>query len=289
MSILVPVKRTSLFAAIALALSTALVAPLGATSLATSAAPLRGVAFTFDDGLSARGIREILAVAVAERVPVTFFPTANSLRKFPQLWREIAAAGFAIGNHTAGHRSLPRLYADGGRKAVVSAIRDWQFQARATGIQTIPILRPPYGERSAVTDAIAASVGIDHVVNWSATFADTAPRCSGTIARRFAHATRGGEGTIVLGHTGAKGRAYEPLTARLFAQVIRSYQTRGITPVSLDVMFGARKRTIDWTLAAAATSAPSQIGGPRVPTTTPTPYRAGDMHLSPGEVAGVCD
>lgn len=259
-----------------------------AATHAASTAPLRGVAFTFDDGMSGRGIRQILAVAVAERVPVTFFPTANSLRKFPQLWREISDAGFAIGNHTAGHHSLPRLYADGGRKAVVSAIRDWQFQARAIGIQTIQILRPPYGERSAETDAIAASLGINHVVNWNATFADTAPRCSGTIARRLAHATRGGEGTIVLGHTGAKGRAYEPLTARLFAQVIRSYRARKITPVSLDVMLGAPERTIDWTLAATATSAPSQIGGPRVPTPTPVPYRDDEMKLSPGEAAGVC-
>jgi peptidoglycan/xylan/chitin deacetylase (PgdA/CDA1 family) len=281
-------NRARILSSLVLALTAALVSPVSTTSLAASPAPLRGVAFTFDDGMSGRGIRQILAVAVAERVPVTFFPTANSLRKFPQLWREISAAGFAIGNHTAGHHSLPRLYADGGRKAVVSAIRDWQFQARAIGIQTIQILRPPYGERSAETDAIAASVGIDHVVNWDATFADTAPRCSGTIARRLAHATRGGEGTIVLGHTGAKGRAYEPLTARLFAQVIRSYQARKITPVSLDVMLGAPRRTIDWTLAATATSAPSQVGGPRVPTTTPVPYREREMQLSPGEAAGVC-
>lgn len=281
-------NKLRLLSSLVLVLAAAIGTPVRATSLAASPAPLRGVAFTFDDGMSGRGIRQILAVAVAEQVPVTFFPTANSLRKFPQLWREISAAGFAIGNHTAGHHSLPRLYADGGRKAVVSAIRDWQFQARAIGIQTIPILRPPYGERSVETDAIAASVGIAHVVNWNATFADTAPRCSGTIARRLAHATRGGEGTIVLGHTGAKGRAYEPLTARLFAQVIRSYQTRKITPVSLDVMLGAPKRTIDWTLAAAATSAPSQIGGPRVPTTTPAPYRDDEMKLSPGEAAGIC-
>lgn len=281
-------KRPRLLGALVLALSATLVTSYSAPSLAVGLAPLRGVAFTFDDGMSGRGIRQILAVAVAEQVPVTFFPTANSLRKFPQLWREISAAGFAIGNHTAGHHSLPNLYAENGRASVVAAIRDWQFQARAIGIRTIPFLRPPYGERSTETDAIAASVGIDHVVNWSATFADTAPRCSGTIARRLAHATRGGEGTIVLGHTGAKGRAYEPLTARIFALAIRSYQARKITPVSLDVMFGAPKRTIDWTLAAAATSAPSQIGGPRVPTNTPVPYPDHEMQLSPGEAAGVC-
>jgi peptidoglycan/xylan/chitin deacetylase (PgdA/CDA1 family) len=85
---------------------------------ATEQPTRRGVAFTFDDGVSARGIREILAVAVAERTPITFFPTALSLQRFPQLWREISAAGFAIGNHTDGHRSLTLLLATSGEVAV---------------------------------------------------------------------------------------------------------------------------------------------------------------------------
>ena len=255
---------------------------------ATEQPTRRGVAFTFDDGMSARGIREILAVAVAERAPVTFFPTAHSLQKFPQLWREISAAGFAIGNHTAGHHSLTDLLASSGEVAVRTAITGWREAARMIGIKVIPYLRPPYGERSAATDTIAGAAGITHVLNWGATFADTAPRCSGTIARRIAHATSGGEGVIVLAHTGAKGRAYEPMTARIFARVITSYRDRGITPVSLDTMFGAPERVIDWTLAERATSAPQKPGLPRVPTAAPAPYRDAELKLSPGAAAGVC-
>jgi len=247
-----------------------------------------GVAFTFDDGMSARGIREVLAVAVAERTPVTFFPTALSLKRFPQIWREISAAGFAIGNHTDGHRSLTLLLATSGEVAVRAAITGWREAARTIGIKVIPYLRPPYGERNTATDRVAVSVGITHVLNWGATFADTAPRCSGTIAKRIAHATSGGEGVIVLAHTGAKGRAYEPMTARIFAQVIASYRARDITPVSLDTMFGAPERVIDWTLAALATSAPAQLGQPRVPTAAPAPYREAELKLSPGAAAGVC-
>jgi len=238
--------------------------------------------------MSARGIREVLAVAVAERTPVTFFPTALSLKRFPQIWREISAAGFAIGNHTDGHRSLTLLLATSGEVAVRAAITGWREAARTIGIKVIPYLRPPYGERNTATDRVAVSVGITHVLNWGATFADTAPRCSGTIAKRIAHATSGGEGVIVLAHTGAKGRAYEPMTARIFAQVIAAYQNRGITPVSLDTMFGAPKRVIDWTLAALATSAPAQLGQPRVPTAAPAPYREAELKLSPGAAAGVC-
>ncbi len=248
----------------------------------------RGVAFTFDDGASARGIREILAVAVAERAPITFFPTAHSLRKFPELWREIAAAGFAIGNHTAGHHALPGLLRTAGAAAVRAAITGWQRAAAEIGIATIPYLRPPYGERNKATDAIAASAGITHVINWGATFADTAPRCSGTIAGRIAHATSGGEGVVVLAHTGAKGLAYEPMTARIFAQVIHSYRKRKITPVSLDTMFGAPIRTINWTLALYATSAPTQPGGQRVPTNAPKPYLQGQLSMSPGAAARAC-
>ena len=247
-----------------------------------------GVAFTFDDGMSARGIREVLAVAVAERTPITFFPTALSLKRFPQIWREISAAGFAIGNHTDGHRSLTLLLATSGEVAVRAAITGWREVARTIGIKVIPYLRPPYGERSIATDRVAVSVGITHVLNWGATFADTAPRCSGTIAKRIAHATSGGDGVVVLAHTGARGLAYEPMTARIFAQVIASYRDRGITPVSLDTMFGAPERVIDWTLAERATSAPQKPGQPRVPTAAPAPYRDAELKLSPGAAAGIC-
>ena len=247
-----------------------------------------GVAFTFDDGMSARGIREVLAVAVAERTPITFFPTALSLKRFPQIWREISAAGFAIGNHTDGHRSLTLLLATSGEVAVRAAITGWREVARTIGIKVIPYLRPPYGERSIATDRVAVSGGITHVLNWRATFADTAPRCSGTIAKRIAHATSGGDGVVVLAHTGARGLAYEPMAARIFAQVIASYRDRGITPVSLDTMFGAPERVIDWTLAERATSAPQKPGQPRVPTTAPAPYRDVELKLSPGAAAGIC-
>lgn len=264
-------------------------APLASPVAASTRALRRGVAFTFDDGVSARGIREILAVAVAERVPVTFFPTALSLERYPQIWREISDAGFAIGNHTAGHRSLTTLLITKGAAEVRASITAWQDVAKRIEIRTIPYLRPPYGERNEATDKIAVSAGITHVLNWGATFADTAPRCSGTIAQRIAHATSGGEGVIVLAHTGAKGLAYEPMTARIFAQVIKSYRDRNITPVSLDTMFGAPPREIDWTLAALATSAPAKLGRPRVPTEAPSPYRKNQMRLSPGAAAGVCN
>ena len=266
-------------------LSAALASPVAAATQALR----RGVAFTFDDGVSARGIREILAVAVAEQVPVTFFPTALSLERYPQIWREISDAGFAIGNHTAGHRSLTTLLITKGAAEVRASITAWQDAAKRIEIRTIPYLRPPYGERNEATDKIAVAAGITHVLNWGATFADTAPRCSGTIARRIAHATSGGEGVIVLAHTGAKGLAYEPMTARIFAQVIKSYRDRNITPVSLDTMFGAPPREIDWTLAALATSAPAKLGRPRVPTTAPSPYRENQMRLNPGAAAGVCN
>ena len=76
--------------------------------------------------------------------------------------------------------------------------------------------------------------------------------------------------------------------SRIFARVIDSYRSRKITPVSLDRMFGAPKRTIDWSLAALATSAPAKLGEPRVPTTAPAPYRESELNLSPGAAAGVC-
>ena len=228
----------------------------------------RKIAFTFDDGGSERAIRGVVAVAAATGTPVTFFPFGRSLRRYPELWREIAAAGFPIGNHTLAHRFLERLRLRSGADAVYHEIRGFAELAAEERIPLIPVLRPPYGEHSPAVDAIAARAGFPYVATWNTTFADTAPLCGGSVARHFAFTTRGKGGAIVLAHVS------DELTPRILAAVIAHYRERNLTPVSLPELLGGEIPTIDWAKAAA-------IGG-----TLPVPLDVTDSVHTPAELLG---
>jgi peptidoglycan/xylan/chitin deacetylase (PgdA/CDA1 family) len=239
------------------------------------------VALTFDDGTNARSIRELVAVAVATRTPITFFPTAGSLRAFPALWRAVAAAGFPIANHTRNHRFLAKLLAAEGPAPVLADIRGFAAAAEAIGVPYLSVLRPPYGDRNSAVDALAAEAGFPTVAVWDTSFADTAPTCSGSVAGHVRAAGKGRSGSIVLGH------ARPLLTPRILAAVIAAYRARGLEPVALPTLLTGTPVVIDWAKAAKATSAPERDGGPRVPTAAPTPYDPADRR-PPGVVEGAC-
>lgn len=239
------------------------------------------VALTFDDGLSAQSIRELVAVAVATRTPITFFPTGRSLQQYPELWRAVAAAGFPIANHTVSHPFLRDLRERKGEAAVIRQITGFATIAAAIEIPIIAVLRPPYGDRDRAIDALAARAGFPTVAMWDTSFADTAPICNGSIAGHVRAATRGKAGSIVIGH------ARPALTPRILASVIAAYRARGLEPVALPTLLTGEVVEIDWARALEATSAPAVPGGARVPTAAPVPYDPTDRR-APGELEGRC-
>jgi hypothetical protein len=58
---------------------------------------------------------------------------------------------------------------------------------------------------------------------------------------------------------------------KLLAAVIENYAGRGFEFVTVPEMVTGTPNSIDWVKAAAAVSAPAKAGGPRVPTSVPTP------------------
>src|SRR5437870_7380905 len=65
-----------------------------------------GCALTFDDGPNPRVTPKLLDLLEKHRVSATFFVLGKYVEQYPQLAREIAAAGHVIGNHTFSHPSL---------------------------------------------------------------------------------------------------------------------------------------------------------------------------------------
>jgi peptidoglycan/xylan/chitin deacetylase (PgdA/CDA1 family) len=182
----------------------------------------RVVALTFDDGWSPANGHRILDILLYFHVKATFFVNSVYVRRDPELWRSIAAAGFPIANHTYHHRDLTTL-------TTAEIVDELQRNAAAfrqlTGYDMLPMMRPPYGARTAATDAAAALAGCPTVVLWNVVAGDTYRRA--TDSQMIRNAIGGRPGSIVLMHIGPDA------TPRILARIIASYRLRGFTFVTI--------------------------------------------------------
>lgn len=99
------------------------------------------VALTFDDGPAESYTEAYLGILRQYNAKATFFELGNNVEAYPDLAREVLAAGNEVMSHTMSHKQLTSLEADDLQSEIkdsFSAIQD------ATGVATTAI-RPPYG------------------------------------------------------------------------------------------------------------------------------------------------
>lgn len=124
------------------------------------------VALTFDDGpgLSTKQILEILK---EKNVKATFFMTGKQVARFPELAKDVAAAGHEIANHTDSHLNFYRNK----RKNKLELIEKELILSGAqiyaiTGIKP-KLVRFPYGYAKSDAIKIARKNDYRAVINWS--------------------------------------------------------------------------------------------------------------------------
>lgn len=187
------------------------------------------VALTIDDGWNPTACRAVFEILERRHVPATFFPVAQAMSADPKLWREIAARGYPIGDHTARHTHLiGKSIAE--QLAAITAGRAWA--RHITGVATIRVLRPPAAEWDAATITAASRAGERLVLFWDTSFADTGRHPSEDALIR--HATRGKDGAVILMHCNRM------ISANVLERVIDAYQARGFTFVTVPQLFGLK-------------------------------------------------
>jgi peptidoglycan/xylan/chitin deacetylase (PgdA/CDA1 family) len=186
------------------------------------------VALTFDDGYAPANVRAIFEMLVREDVKATFFINGYYLSRDPALWKEIAAAGFPVGNHTYYHVDIRTLSPEAIATELKMTSNAWK---RVTGTRMIPYFRPPYGAHDAASDAAVAAAGYEHIVMWDTSSADTKAGISESQA--IAGALSGGPGSIVLLHAGPD------ITPRILQAVIDGYRERGFEFVTIPELLGS--------------------------------------------------
>ena len=103
------------------------------------------VVLTFDDGPWPRNTPAVLAALEAQCTKAIFFPIGKHATWHPEILKQVAAAGHAIGSHTWSHADLSKKSLQEAKDEIekgISAVR-WALGAPAAPFFRFPALRHP--------------------------------------------------------------------------------------------------------------------------------------------------
>ena len=153
------------------------------------------IALTYDDGPNDLHTHRLLEVLANHNVKATFFMVGRYVQQRPEIAREVARAGHAIGNHTFTHPLLTfkrdaeiRRELSGCRAALSDAVG-----------QHTNFFRPPFGGRRPAVFRIARELGLVPIM-WNVTGYDWNAPPAAVIEGKVAGQVRGGD--VILLHDG---------------------------------------------------------------------------------------
>ena len=182
----------------------------------------RQLALTYDDGPNDPYTFRLLEVLARHQVRATFFLIGRFVAEKPEVAREIARAGHAIGNHTFHHPNL--IFCSAAR------VRSELDQCRKVLTDTIgdhsALWRPPFGARLPHVLGVGRKLGLEPVM-WTVSSNDWKIRSAEIIEQRVSKRIRGGD--IILMHDGAHVRmgANRARTVEATDRLIRRYKDQG--------------------------------------------------------------
>jgi len=153
------------------------------------------LALTYDDGPNDPHTLRLLEVLAHHNVRATFFLIGRYVAKRPEIARELAKAGHAIGNHTYSHRNL--IFASGEQTSV--EIAECKRALNDAVGQHSALFRPPFGGRRPETLRRARSLGLETVM-WRVSGQDWKHRPAEYVTHKVLGHVRGGE--VILLHDG---------------------------------------------------------------------------------------
>jgi peptidoglycan/xylan/chitin deacetylase (PgdA/CDA1 family) len=195
------------------------------------AAATRQLALTYDDGPNDPHTLRLLDVLARHEVRATFFLIGRYVIQRPDIVRQIAQAGHAVGNHTFTHPLL-------------TFRSDAEIRRELTGCHTAiaeamgehsNIFRPPFGGRRPAVLRIARELGLEPVM-WNITGYDWSAPPAETIERKVSGKIRGGD--VILLHDGGHRQmgADRAQTVTATDRLIARYKSQGFEFVTIPEM-----------------------------------------------------
>jgi peptidoglycan/xylan/chitin deacetylase (PgdA/CDA1 family) len=194
----------------------------------------RGVALTFDDGPSPEHTPRVLDLLDEAGVKATFFVIGNKALAHPEIVRDIAARGHALGIHSMIHDRLltlrsPRTVEDD-LQASIAAVEG------ITGVRPT-LFRPPVGLTSPRISRALEWFDLV-VVGWSVRGLDgLAGARPERVAERVVPALK--DGAIVLLHDCAERDDFRPASLAALPRILAAMASRDLPGVTLDAWITA--------------------------------------------------
>lgn len=148
------------------------------------------MALTFDDGPHPKFTCEILKILAEFGAKATFFMVGQNALRYPELIKQVAAGGHAIGNHSFSHAAFPKLNGKARRADIEQCEAVLQPHMAK-------LFRPPFGSENMSSHRDARRLGY-RVIKWSISADDWQPHSPDWIANRLLHQMM--PGSIALLH-----------------------------------------------------------------------------------------
>jgi delta-lactam-biosynthetic de-N-acetylase len=138
---------------------------------ATGSAPV--IYLTMDEGYEFENdTNEILDIAAAKGIPITFFITGTYLKNNHDLVMRMVNEGHLVANHTWGHPNMPTVLGEKGSQGILDQLKQLEDAYRdLTGLELSRFVRPPEGSYSERLMAVLDAAGY-RTVFWSFAYRD---------------------------------------------------------------------------------------------------------------------
>jgi len=181
------------------------------------------VVITFDDGPHPEYTRQILAALAEQCTKATFFEVGQMIKNFPDVAKEVQAAGHTVGTHTWSHRNLGAISLDRAKSQIESTlnIAETTLPDGVAPFFRFPYLSDPKRVRDYLASRHIAVVGIDvDSFDWRV-------RNKDKIFRNiFTTLDKTGSGIILM-------HDIHPQTAKAVPEVLAELKARGYKVVHL--------------------------------------------------------
>jgi peptidoglycan/xylan/chitin deacetylase (PgdA/CDA1 family) len=187
----------------------------------------KGVVLTFDDGPDPDSTPQTLDALDRAGVKATFFVIAKKAEEHPDVVRDIAGRGHAIGLHSYAH---DRLFALRGPSRWRKDLRRGaRALAEITG-ERPKLFRPPIGHTVPHTPRIVRELGL-RVIGWDVSARDGIRADPEDVARRVVASAS--DGSIVLLHDAAERGDHAPSGVAALPAILEGLKKKGLVVVPL--------------------------------------------------------
>lgn len=193
------------------------------------------IALTYDDGPNDPHTLKLLEVLAKHDVRATFFMIGRCVRQRPDIVREVARSGHAVGNHTFTHPLLI-FKSDAGTR---TELLDCRAALQDAIGEHSNLFRPPFGGRRPATLKIARELGLETVM-WNVTGYDWNAPPAAVIEKKVARQIRAEmrNGDVILLHDGGHRAMGADRAQTVIAtdNLIRRYKDEGYEFVTVPEM-----------------------------------------------------